>query len=291
VIEGLEPLVNHYEQEGARRFSRWDGALFRTLVEGPGQTLCGRLAEQPGSEAVFEAFVRLLVEAIGCGYVGPDSLAPPGAGRRAPRNLIELFFLDLIPARLGGGSAESQVAVLARAWNLGEGLLGEPAWMNRAVAGAMASLDSLADLDRKLVRVLEAALVVRAPSTLAGPFTTRTVDTKEFDNAFLPGRMHFSAPALLCVHDRKRSDIQAGILLAPRGAATLLPPGPCLGAPENKDEGGLPTITLVQGGLRIGDARLPLPMFKRGHASAASRAGLIAVSALDSQRLWIVESP
>jgi len=291
VIDGLEPLIAHYDQEGARRFSRWDAALFRALVEGPGGALLPRLVDQPGGEAVFEAFVRLVVEAIGCGYVGPDSVAPAGSGRRARKNLIELFFLDLIPARLGGGSAEAQIAVLARAWNLGEGLLGEPSWMNRAVAGAMASLDSLADLDRKLVRVLEAALVVRAPSTLAGPFTTRTLDTKEFDNAFLPGRMHFSAPALLCVHDRKRADVQAGILLAPRGSATLLPPGPCLGTPEKKDEGGLPTITLVQGGLRIGDARVPLPMFKRGHSSAASRAGLIAVSALDSQRLWVVESP
>jgi hypothetical protein len=155
----------------------------------------------------------------------------------------------------------------------------------------MASVDSLADLDKKLVRLLEAALVVRAPSKLEGPFTLRSIDTKGFDNAFLPGRMHFSAPALLCVHDRKRPDVQAAILLAPRGSATLLAPGPCLGTPDEKDDGRLPTITLVPGGLRIGDARVPLPMFKRGHSSAASRAGLVAVSALDSQRLWVVESP
>jgi hypothetical protein len=55
VIAELEPLVAHYDQEGARRFSRWDGALFRALVEGPGQILCARIAEEPGGEAVFEA--------------------------------------------------------------------------------------------------------------------------------------------------------------------------------------------------------------------------------------------
>jgi hypothetical protein len=41
----------------------------------------------------------------------------------------------------------------------------------------------------------------------------------------------------------------------------------------------------------VGDAKVPLTFFHRGHSAAASRAGYLVASALDSQRLWVVESP
>lgn len=195
-----------------------------------------------------------------------------------------------IPALLPKTPPGEQVALLAKTWNLAEGLLGEPAWVNRAVAGALANADSLLDLDRRILRVLEAALLPRARASLAGPFSVRSVDTRAIDHAFLPGAMHFSAPALLCVHDRKRKGVHAGLLLGPKGAASLLGPCPCLGRPE-KEPADLPTITLIPGGLRVGDAKIPLTYFHRGHSAAASRAGYLVASALDSQRLWVVESP
>jgi hypothetical protein len=130
----------------------------------------------------------------------------------------------------------------------------------------------------------------RVRAKLAGPFAVRSVDTREVDHAFLPGAMHFSAPAMLCVHDRKRPGVHAGVLLGAHGAVTLLGPSPCLGRPEREDA-DLPTLTLFPGGLRVGDAKIPLTFFKRGHSAVASRAGYLVASALDSQRLWVVESP
>ncbi|HLM75350.1 MAG TPA: hypothetical protein VK459_21710, partial [Polyangiaceae bacterium] len=237
---------------------------------------------------VFEAYLRLLVEAVGYGYIDAASLDKTEA--RSPKSLMALALTTHIPALLPKAAPREQVALLARTWNLAEGLLGEPAWVNRAVAGALANADSLADLDRRVLRVLEAALLPRARASLAGPFSMRIVDTREVDHAFLPGALHFSAPALLCVHDRKRTGVHAGLLLGPKGAASLLGPCPCLGRPE-KEPADLPTITLIPGGLRVGDAKVPLSFFHRGHSAAASRAGYLVASALDSQRLWVVESP
>ena len=288
MIEELLAAVDHYEREGARRFSRWDGALYRAFVEGPADRLLTALRDSSNVGVVFEAYLRLVVEAIGCGYVDAASLEQGDA--KPAKNLVALLLVDRIPALLPRAVAGDRVAQLAKAWNLAEGLSGEPAWLNRAVAAALAGIDSLTDLDRRLVRVLDAAIAPRARASLAGPFAVRTVDTREVDHAFLPGAMHFSAPALLCVHDRKRKGVHAGLLLGPKGVSGLLGPGPCLGRPE-REETDLPTVTLIPGGLRIGDAKLPLSYFPRGHSAAASRAGYIVVSALDSQRLWVVESP
>ncbi len=288
MIEELEAAIDHFESEGARRFARWDAPLYRAFIEGPGARLLGAIRDTEGAVSVFEAYLRLLVEAVGYGYIDAACLDKNEA--RSPRSLMALALTTHIPALLPKAPPREQMALLAKTWNLAEGLLGEPAWVNRAVAGALANADSLADFDKRIVRVLEAALLPRARASLAGPFSVRSVDTREVDHAFLPGAMHFSAPALLCVHDRKRKGVHAGLLLGPKGAASLLGPCPCLGRPE-KEPSDLPTITLIPGGLRVGDAKIPLTFFHRGHSAAASRAGYLVASALDSQRLWVVESP
>jgi hypothetical protein len=313
VIEELEAAIDHYEREGARRFARWDSPLYRAFVDGPAARLLaasaggavsaasaegavsaasagGAAGNTSGGSpvALFEAYLRLVVEAIGCGYLDAACLEKDDA--RPPKSLMTLLLAHHIPALLPRAPAGERVLLLAKAWNLAEGLLGEPGWLNRAVAAALVSIDSLADLDRRVIRVLEAAVVPRVRASLTGPFAVRAVDTREVDHAFLPGAMHFSAPALLCIHDRKRGGVHAGLLLGSRGAFSLLGPGPCLGRPEKEDP-DLPTVTLIPGGVRVGDANVPLSFFSRGHSAAASRAGYLVASALDSQRLWVVESP
>lgn len=287
-IEELEAAVDHFESEGARRFARWDAPLYRAFVDGPGARLLSAIRDADSAAAVFEAYLRLLVEAVGYGYIDGSCLDKTEA--RSPKSLMALILTTHVPALLPRAPSGDQVALLAKTWNLAEGLLGEPAWVNRAVAGALASANALTDFDRRIIRVLEAAILPRARASLAGPFSVRAVDTREVDHAFLPGAMHFSAPALLCIHDRKRNGVHAGLLLGPKGATSLLGPCPCLGRPE-KEPADLPTVTLIPGGLRVGDAKIPLSFFHRGHSAAASRAGYLVASALDSQRLWVVESP
>jgi len=140
VIEELEAAIDHFESEGARRFARWDAPLYRAFVEGPGARLLGAIRDTESAVSVFEAYLRLLVEAVGHGYIDAACLDKTEA--RSPRSFMALALTTHVPALLPKVPSREQVALLAKTWNLAEGLLGEPAWVNRAVAGALANADS-----------------------------------------------------------------------------------------------------------------------------------------------------
>jgi hypothetical protein len=286
----LETIVEHHEREGERRFSRWDRDSFRAIVFGPGQRLAGSIDGSPDAAPIFLGWLKLVVEAVGLGYVRPGIVTSADKLAFSPENLLELLLLDLLPGKLGACPPQGRVALLAKAWNLGEGLLAEPPWLNLVVASAMANVGSLLDMEGRLLRILDTALAPRAKSMFQGPYAVRTLDLRDVDGAFLPGRMHFAEPALVCIHDRKRPELVAGVLLGARNAPSLAFRSPCL-AQKTPIDPNLPTVSLTQGGLSVGDARVPLPLWTRGHFVVASRAGLIVACALDSQRIWIAETP
>lgn len=286
----LETIVEHHEREGKRRFSRWDQDSFRAIVFGPGKRLAESIDGEPDAAPIFLGWLKLVEEAVGLGYVRSGLVTPEDKCAFAPENLLELLLVDLIPNKIAAGSPQGRAALLAKAWNLGEGLLAEPPWLNLVVASAMANVHSLLDLEGRLLRILDTALAPRAKSAFTGPYSVKTLDLKDVDGAFLPGRMHFAEPALVCIHDRKRMDVVAGVLLGAKQAPSLAFRSPCL-AEKTKPEPNLPTVSLTQAGVVIGDARVPLPLWTRGHSFAISRAGLIVTSALDSQRIWIAETP
>jgi hypothetical protein len=276
--------------EGARRFSRWDPALWDDFCEGPGRRLWRRLRALLKAEAVLDAYLGLAVEAMGLGYVdraGLDALTGAEAG--AAPNLIALFWIEKLPAQLVQPQAGAQIERLARLWNLGEGLLGEASWLNRFATAALHDLESLADVEQALATVLAPALTVRAPAAFGGPFAVTTLDAADLDDRFLPGEMHLAAPAVLCVHDRKRRGVSAGVFLRPGGASSFLAVTPCLG--EQAAEVGAPEIEALESRIRIGESRVALPLLKRVHRALVARSGFAVASAVDSQRLWIVESP
>jgi hypothetical protein len=286
----LETIVEHHEREGKRRFSRWNHDLFRAIVYGPGKRLAGSIDGSPDAAPIFLGWLKLVEEAVGLGYVRSGLVTAEDKLAFAPENLLELLLIELLPNKIGACAPQGRVALLAKAWNLGEGLLAEPPWLNLVVASAMANVQSLLDLEGRLLRILDTALAPRAKSAFAGPYAVRTLDLKDVDGAFLPGRMHFAEPALVCIHDRKRTDLVAGVLLGAKQAPSLAFRSPCL-AEKTTPDPALPTVSLTQAGLAIGDARVPLPLWTRGHSHAVSRAGLIVASALDSQRIWIAETP
>lgn len=286
----IETIVEHHEREGERRFSRWDRESFRAIVFGPGKRLATSIDGSPDAVPIFLGWLKLVVEALGLGYFRPGIVGSADKLAFPPENLLELLLLDLLPAKLGACPPQGRVALLAKTWNLGEGLLAEPPWLNLVVASAMANVSSLLDMEGRLLRILDTALAPRARSAFQGPYAVRILDLRDVEGAFLPGRMHFAEPALVCIHDRKRPELVAGVLLGARSAPSLAFRSPCL-APKTPADPNLPTVSLTQAGLCVGDARVPLPMWTRGHSVVASRAGLIVASAFDSQRIWIAETP
>jgi hypothetical protein len=274
---------------GASRFAKWDAALYRDFVAGPGNWIWWRFKKNPAAAALLDAYLTLAVEAIGLGYIDRRGFDALLRGERGAPNLIALVWVLKLPRHPFERDAKAEIALLTRLWNAGEGLLGEAPWLNCYVTSALHDLASLDDLEKELIAALEPALTVRAPAAFRGPFAVTTIDATDLDDQFLPGDMHLVAPAVLCVHDRKRAGVAAGVFLRTAGASSFLSLTPCLG--ERPADEGIPEVELIESRMRIGEHRVALPLLRHGHRAVASRAGFCVASAVDSQRLWIVETP
>ncbi len=299
----IGPLEDEIARKAASRFARWDGALFRGFCERLGRAFAWVCLRGPSPGAVTRAYLELAAEAIGLGYITPRDLAAVARGRpkEAP-NPIALFWLQQLTGwgfhlRTGRNNAttsvpaEERIALMTRLWNLGEGLCEGPAWLCRHATRELADvapedLDSVAEL---LVDILEPALEPRPPARFTGPFEVAVLDLAEVDESFLPGDMHLAAPAVVCVHDRRRPGASAGAFLRSGRASTALPPGPCLG--DFAATTGVPAVRVAPGEALVGTGRAPLPLLGRARSFLAVASGFVVVSAVDSQRLWVVESP
>jgi hypothetical protein len=189
-------LVADLEAEAERRFARWDRGLWRTVVEGPARGLAEALrssrAAREEAEPVLAAYLRLACEGIGLGY-----LFPPAVGQ----GVFNLAWLELLPAALPGLPARRQLQLLADCFNLAENLEHEPVWLRRVFLRVLARGNDLGDL-RALVGRVEKAASGPPATTLGARPRLAWIDLGAEDRSFLPGCLHFLAPAVLCVHDR-----------------------------------------------------------------------------------------
>jgi hypothetical protein len=269
--------------EGPRRFSRWDAAVFDAVVSGPVLALAERLAGQPDAHSVITGYLNLVQQGVGSGVV---KHAVPGATGWS--SFLERLVVELMPARLPEIAPERQLRVLVDAWNLGEGLLREPVWVDRyvnACANALPRLDALEDF---LVRTLGPVLTPAPPATWTGTLKVAILDLRPAHDEFLPGKMHLAAPTVLCVEDRRRAGLQVGVFL--RRGQKSEPLGIVSGLGEYAESGRLPGVEIIDGKAKIGGRIADVPTLRRCHGFTVARAGFIAACAPDSQHLWVIES-
>jgi hypothetical protein len=289
--DAWEALVRELTTQGPRRHSDWDAALFETLVHDTGAALRAALPAEPRRDAVAGAWLKLAAEAVGLGQVDRASARYLLTGRgRVPESvtLMGRCLLQLAPAQLPAYPADQAVALLARTWNLCEGLAAQPLWLNRYVAAAAVEAPALEKLDEFLVTTLAPALAPARESTFSGPFTLAMLDTRKVMDEFLPGDMHLAAPSILCVHDRRAEDVKVGLFLAPEGKARFLGLLPCLGT---WSEGATPPLEVRPGAVRVNKRVATLPLLGMPHQTLAARSGYVVASAVDSQRLWVLDTP
>jgi hypothetical protein len=285
-------LVAGVAREGARLHAAWDSGRFDRLCEGPARTLWDRLAARPhgSDEAAFSAYLTLLREAVGSQYLGRAGIAAgDGHGLVSWACFLEFCLLKLVPEALADEPAEDRVGLLATAWNIGEGLLGEPAWLDRFVVASATELRHVAAIEPFVLRVLEPVLEPSAPATWDGPFGLLVLDTRAAHDPFLPGEMHLAAPAVLCVRDRRDPGIHLNILLRHGARSRVLGLSPPLDG--YAEERPAPEVAFADGRVRIGQHQVDLPLLGEPYRMATAGSGFVVASAPDSQRLWIVESP
>jgi hypothetical protein len=147
-------------------------------------------------------------------------------------------------------------------------------------------LQSLAGIEEFLTATLEPAFGAAQPAQWKGPFLLTMLNARSLVDDFLPGEMHLAAPAVLCVHDRRHEKVNLGVFLRPRQESRFIGLTPCLGSYEED----APKVEVKEGKVQIGKLQVDLPKLRVCHRHVVARAGFAVVSAVDSQRLWIVES-
>jgi hypothetical protein len=221
----LAGAVERLEAAARGRFVRWDPALWRELVRGPAADLAAGLdGAGAGVEAapMVESYLRLLCEAVGLGYLFPAS-----AGRES---FFNLAFRTLAPVLLPRLPAAERGRALAQLWNLAENLEQAPVWLGRIFFRSAWGWRSLERLDAA-VREVERLALEPPRATLGDDPRLVWVNLGEEDRRFLPGRAHFVAPTVLCVHDRTRQGVSLGVWLVeeplslgPMGCTETPPP-------------------------------------------------------------------
>ncbi|WP_223639754.1 hypothetical protein [Corallococcus sp. EGB] len=204
----MSDFVKDLENEARGRFVRWDRALWSAFLNGPVVRMGRGLAsgDAAAGEEVLRNYMRLGAEGIGLGYLYPES-----AGRE---NFFTLAWRELLPRLLPALRQEEQARALARMWNLSENLESAPPWVQRLFCRLGAKLTSLENLEGHLHGIANAAM--EPPTQALGDTSTaKWVDLSQEDARFMPGEMHFLAPAIVCVHDRHRATAAGG-----RDAAT-----------------------------------------------------------------------
>jgi hypothetical protein len=273
--------IQHLQQlgeEGTKRFSEWNASLFYAYCG----TILPELWRQlpPGAERTFAGLSAMVQQGIGEGYIkgGPDV---------APRNFLEFCLRDWLPDVLASLPAEKHLPLLARVWNLGEGLLREPEWVNAYVMSRIGELRGDRMPEDMLIDVLRPLMETASAARWEAPYRVTLLSLRQADDEFLPGEMQLAAPTVLVVSDRRRP-VRLGIHLRRDGKSQVLGTfGPTSSFPDKPVD--VP-VAWEGSKARIGDIQVPLPFLAAPLRWALVQAGYLVASAVDSQKLWIVES-
>jgi len=279
----LETLLSPLRNEGPRRYALWNATLFEDVARGPAAVLYQRLQGQAQAAAVLTGYLRLVQQAIGTSLLSRAAAAPS-----AWTSFLERGLVQLVPELLPREQPAEQLPLLVKLWNLGEGLRREPPWVDAYVCAFAGGLQRLGELEQFLVRLLEPVLTPATPAAWTGPATVHILDFRPVHDDFLPGALFLAAPWILCVQDRRLAGVQIGVLLRPGRQSQVL--GLTRGLVEYVEEMERPLVSFGDETVRIGKQTVPLPTLRRCHRHVVVRSGFVLACALDSQRLWIVES-
>ena len=291
-------LVREAEAAGRASLAQWSQKVFDQYCSDPLASLCGEPAGQgDGNEsevaaAVVRGYLALVVEGMGRGYVKASRhgrMRTPN-DRPAPGTLMEVLLSRWAPAELAGLPPGERLPQLAAAWNLCEGVMQAPEWVH---AYLMTRLDDLGlqGLEQRMTDAL-APLMSSSQASWSGPFHTTVLNPALLDAEFLPGAIRPLTPQVIAVADR-RGDTVMGFALEKRAARQMLGPLTRIQPDEPLaagDAGGAPDVSLDGQQATINGTAIELPWINAPAEHCWTPSGFLIVTAVDSQRLWIVES-
>jgi hypothetical protein len=253
------------------------------IVRGPAEELWVRLAhaerqDRAVAERTLSDYLRLVHEAVGLGYI-----------RRVDRasTFLDECLRNIVPEYLHQVESSQRGQVLAKVWNLAEGLAREP-WLSEFVRIRLGPSVNLLTIEKQIEALLVPVLSPPRQSDWSGKFRVHVLNLRDDDDEFLPGDIYLAAPTVICVRDRRHS-VCLGLLLQRDGQTEVL--GNIDALPGYSDATAAPRIEFAPNAVTIDGRRVELPLLGEFHTwAAAPTAGFVIVSAVDSQRLWVVEA-
>ena len=238
---------------------------------------------QANSHDLFASFLTLLETGVGSGMLTTLLEA-------APANFLEHCLRNWLPSELARLEPKQGPAMMARLWNLAEGLGREPGWVQAYILSRAGDFQPGTPPEEFLISVLRPLFVPAPTPTWQGPFRVTLLSMRAADDEFLPGDQYLAAPSVLVVADRKRQ-VRLGVHLRIHGRSEILgtfgqtsPPIPqhgpeCRGYLEARGELLYRRRTLSR-----------CPFLHEPFRWTITTSGFIVASSRDSQKLWIVEA-
>lgn len=282
-----DALVAAVTTEAAAQHARFDAAVFHAVMGLSGAQLAAAIAGSDGAPALLRSYARLVAEAIGAGLLD-HARVDAQTGGDGPRDLLAWGLVRAAPTLLPKCDPARRPHHLAALWNLGEGILREPPWLNTYASTFVPAVTDLDALPAYLTALLDPVVRARPTARWKGPFTAAVADPRALLDAFLPGALHLAAPSVVCLHDR-RDATHLALLFAAGTPARLFGPVPCLG--HGHRDASAPPASVAPNALTVDGAAIALEHLRDPHTFVVSSGGFAVVTAVDSQRLWIVESP
>jgi hypothetical protein len=267
--ESARNLIRIAPAEGPRQIAAWNASLFADYAQHLGPLFWQATPVRPTDQLrSFTNFLTILKAGIGAGHL----TTPIDA---APASFLEVCLRDWLPAELPGIDARERGPLLAGLWNLAEGLLREPEWVNAYVLARTGDLKPGIGPEEFLIGILQPLFEPAPASRWQGPFRVTVLSMRDAEDDFLPGDQHLVAPSVLVVADRRRS-VRLGIHLRVDGRSNVLG---SFGAtsPYSAATVGV-EVAWERGEVRVGESRASLPFLREPFRWTVSPSGFIVAS-------------
>ncbi len=225
-------------------------------------------------------FVQLLYEGVGAGWLT--------SAEHDSHSTFLAHCVSLLTFQLSEIERQERARVLELVWNLGEGLAQEPQWLNQYAIARTDYTTEMNLLDQHLENILTPVLTPLPPATWQSGFGLSILNFHSHNERFLPGRVYLAAPAILCIEDRLNAADTQAVLLAKNGQSMILSSVGKLD--EYRESFTPPVIKADADSITVNGQVIATPLLNTPVTPLCIASGFIAVTALDSQRLWLVEA-
>ena len=274
--KSIEKLADELRKEGPQRFSNWNHEAFDSYVEGPLSNMKRSLDRK-----TLANYLRIVYEGVGAGSLRTISWETPST------TFLAHCLTRLVPYQTANVPVEKRSDLLRDVWNLGEGMAQEPPWLNQYAITQTDWSTEITRLPEHLETILQPVLSQPENAAWNGKYNLVLINLREVSDCFLSGRMFLASPTVLCIENDLDTGETIGILLRRGQENKVL--GTVGKLPEHVESFTPPTIELTSDAIVINGTSVAAPLISSPNRSLCAATGFVAVSAEDSQRLWLVE--